>query len=74
MAAITVYVVGRVVKITAQGFIAWDLLGVYQNQSQAINACHRSSDFYVGVTTDAPLAPDTAPVSGAVFPLQVPTP
>jgi hypothetical protein len=71
MAAITVYLVGRVVKITAQGFIAWDLLGVYQNQAPAISACHRASDFYVAITTDASLTPDTAPIPGAIFPLQV---
>jgi len=74
MAAITIYVVGRVVKITQQGFIAWDLIGVFQNQAPAISACHRSSDFYVAVTTDSPLVPDQAPIEGAIFPLQVPAP
>jgi hypothetical protein len=66
-----VWCVGRVVEAEGDMVVAWDLVGIFSSEKQAVEAC-RGNEFFVGpIIADKFYPYDSGEMwSGAYFPLQ----
>ena len=49
-------------------YIAWDILGVFTNESKAIAACHDENCFVGPLNLDEPLPPEIGEWPGCYYP------